>query len=193
MTLLYAIDPGAKASTGKASYLARFDAGELVAVSAVTWASVRNGWHEQPAILVIEKPQQDRRSAKVPPATLIELAWRGALIAGALRPLRIVEYEPAEWKGQTPKPAHHWKAWQVLTHRERLCFPEDTEERIRKGKEATARAGDGKLKSYSFEAANLLDAAALGLFHLGRIGKGGGALREAARPRVTSFKELAGR
>ncbi len=64
----------------------------------------------------------------------------------------------------------------MLTTLERQCFPAGTEEIIERGVEATARAG-GKLRSYSAEVTNMLDAAALGCFHLKRIGKGGAKIR----------------
>ncbi len=168
--IVYAIDPGNVAARGHSNYLAHFDNEELIDICPTTWQSMR--LEAYPDVVVIEKPQQDGRSTRVPPRVLIDLAWNGALLAGALRPRSLVCYTPNDWKGQVSKPVHHLRLWRVLSTIERKCFPADTEERIRKGAEATARAA-GKLKNYSFEAHNLLDAVGLGLFYLKRIGKGG--------------------
>ena len=166
---MYAVDPGARKTKGRQSYLATFDAGELIAVMPVTRESAAG--LESPDVLVTERPQQDGRSQVVPPATLITLAWYGALTIGALRPRELVEFTPNEWKGQVSKPVHHLRIWRVLTPAERRCFPADTEARIRAGAEATARAG--RLARYSFDATNLLDATGIGLLYIGRVGKGG--------------------
>ncbi len=174
---LAAIDPGNAAAAGRVCYVAHFDAGELMRVLTMTWRQAQQvSLDDAPDVVVIEKPQQDGRSSRVPPRVLIDLAWNGALVAASLQPASIVEYTPNDWKGQAKKPAHHLKLWRVLSPAERLCFPPGTEERIKKGAEATARNA-GKLTSYSFEAHNLLDAAALGCFHLKRIGKGGAKVR----------------
>ncbi len=172
MSLLYSVDPGNAAVKGRVCYVAAWDARELTDVAALTWQQIQ-GWSlNAVGVVVIEKPQQDGRSRKVPPGILIDLAWNGALVAAALRPSELVCLTPNDWKGQTSKPVHHLRIWRVLSPLERKCFPADTEERIRKGAEATARNA-GKLTSYSFGAHNLLDAVGLGLFYLKRIGKGG--------------------
>lgn len=174
--ILDAIDPGARKATERASYRARFDCGELVEVGRLTYAQARLlGSEDSPDVAVVEKPQLDGRSSKAA-AGLLALSWYGALTVGALGARVIVEYEPDDWKGQVAKPVHHLKLWRILTTLERQCFPADTEAIIERGVEATARAG-GRLRQYSAEVTNMLDAAALGCFHLKRIGKGGGKIR----------------
>jgi hypothetical protein len=189
MTIIYAVDPGARKTKNRASYLATFDAGELVQAAPITFEAARNGLLDQPDVLVAEKPQQDGRSGTVPPGTLIKLSWYGALTIGALRPLQFVEYEPDDWKGQVDKPTHHRRIWKELTPLERKCFPDDTEERINKGALATAKAG-GKLTNYSFEAHNLLDAAGLGLFHLKRLGVGGVSVTRRGPVKRVTFADI---
>jgi hypothetical protein len=177
MTELYSIDPGNAAAHGRVSYVAFFDVRELVDVQALTWkqaAGITPGFG--PRVVVIERPQQDGRSGRVPPGVLMGLAWNGALVAASLQPTEIVEYTPREWAGQSSKPERHLKILRVLSKLEKQCLPGDTEERVRKGAEATAR-NKGKLTNYSFEAHNLLDAIGIGLFHLKRIGKGGARVR----------------
>jgi hypothetical protein len=173
VTSLIALDPGNAKAKRRICYLAHFDASELIKITGMAYGS---RLREDPQDCVIEKPQQDGRSGRVPPGVLIDLAWNGALVAGSLRPQHLHCYTPDYWKGQVSKPVHHLKIWRVLEQHERECFPADTEARIQKGVEATARAG-GKLRSYSFEAHNWLDAVGLGLFHLKRIGKGGAKIK----------------
>jgi hypothetical protein len=192
MTLLYAIDPGNAAAKDRVCYVARFDARELLDVKALTWRDIQ-AWALEPAdrrTVAVEKPQQDGRSRAVPPKVLIDLAWNGALVAAALRPSELVTYTPTEWKGSVSKPVHHLRIWAELSEFERKAFPADTEERIRKGAEATARNA-GKLTAYAFEAHNLLDAAGLGLFHLGRLGRGGASVKRAGRAKRVTFSDIA--
>jgi hypothetical protein len=145
-------------------------------------------WHQDPRgtleaisydAVIVERPQYDARSDRARPADLMALAWSGALLAGRYaRGARVVELTPREWKGSEPKPISHKRAWAVL----------DAQERAVLGGDATGRAivracEKGALKRWaiagaacyprSFKTHNVLDAAAMGLTHLGRMRKVG--------------------
>lgn len=170
--VLIAIDPG---YAGQGNAVAEFLHGFLYD----TWFNHLPCVGQRADVVVIEKPQQDARSENVPPKILINLAWEGALLAGAFcgrDGARLVAYTPSEWKGSTPKPVHHKRLWRVLSAAEqKVLGGAATEQAIdaacRKG--ASKRWGITGAKCYpaSFDTHNLLDAAALGAFHLGRIGK----------------------
>jgi hypothetical protein len=119
---------------------------------------------------IVEIPQFDRR----PSPQVIELAVAGAYLAGsAAETCRFVT--PSEWKGSVPKPIHHCQIWTALSEAERACFPQDTNDRILAARMKGARDAwrkDGARyygKGKGHEVHNLLDAAGLGLFELGRI------------------------
>lgn len=128
---------------------------------------------------VYEIPQADGRAAPID--DLIRTAVGGAKVAAWLAP-EVVEYQPRQWKGSTPKPVHHRRAWAVLTDAERAILGGTlTSHAIDKACERGARnrwQKDGKLYYSAREfptvgglkiTHDLLDAAALGLYDLGRI------------------------
>ncbi len=178
---LLAIDPG---SAGAGNACAAFANG------VISWA-----WFERAsratsggavpfATVVVERPAyQGARSDAARVADLIDLAWSGALLAGAYAGrdgARLVEYTPAQWKGSVQKPIHHYRLWQVLTPAERLVLGgADTERRILAAREKGALDRWGKPGAAYYGSSkgatvhNLLDAAALGAYHLGRLTKGG--------------------
>jgi hypothetical protein len=124
--------------------------------------------------VAIEIPQFDARVSK----HVIDLAVHVCLIAGACR-CPVYAYTPRQWIGSLQKPIHHHRIWEALTPAERALFPADTEARIAaacaKGgkdnwrKPGATYYGTGK----GSEVHNLLDAAGLGLHHLGRYREAG--------------------
>ena len=169
------IDPGyAKASQGCAC--AAVSHGELVA----TWFArpekhVRYPDHVSEVIL--EKPQWDGRDATA--QVLIELTYVGALLAGLYAGedvADIIAYTPSQWKGSTPKPVHHGRLWEILEPQERkILGGERTGDIIQTAKEKGGldRWQKPGVLYYprSFTTHNLLDAAALNVFHVGRLKK----------------------
>ncbi len=129
--------------------------------------------------IIVERPQQDKRSASIPPAILMRLAWEGALLAGVFAGrdgARIIDYTPSEWKGSEPKPVNHKRLWKVLDDDERAVLGGDeTYAAIEKAceKGALKRWGISGAACYpkAFDTHNLLDVAAIGCFHLGRLEK----------------------
>lgn len=97
------------------------------------------------------------RSGSVP-KDLIAVATAGAYLMGTYRPRAFVMVSPTQWKGQTPKDIHH--------ERMRLALlPWETH--------VLGNALRDAPKPHHKE---ILDAVALGLFYLGRIGRSGARL-----------------
>lgn len=139
--------------------------------------------------VIVELPTL-RGNATPNPEDLILIAIAGARLAeraayglGAVREVR-----PAEWKGNTPKPAHHRRVWAELTDAERelLGCPITAgaiELACRRGAaDRWAKPGARYYRASDFPTVrglkithDLLDAAALALFALGRIDKTGRA------------------
>lgn len=176
-----AIDPG-YAMRGKGCACAAVVHGVLESV----WFARPDAAHvhhkcERPASItvIVEQPQQDARSWGIPPATLIKLAWDGALLAGLYAGelgCNVVAVTPSQWKGSAPKPVAHGRLWEVLTPAERAILGGDeTEARIAaaKRKGALDRWGKPGVSYYprNWDGHNLLDAAALALTHTGRLKK----------------------
>lgn len=134
---------------------------------------------------VYEIPQADGRGA--PTDDLIRTAVGGAKVAAWLSD-DVAEYQPRQWKGSTPKAAHHRRAWDALT---------DAEQQLLGGRAtllaieaACVRGAAARWQKRGPNASNhfysakelpavgglkithdLLDAAALGLYDLGRLGR----------------------
>lgn len=134
---------------------------------------------ESPAIVVVERMQADERTRHVDVRHVLACQWSAALCAGYLagRTGAAVQwYTPTEWKGSEPKPIMHARLWEVLSPEE--CF-------VLGGpatRDVIARAVDkGASRRWRIDGAacypranvvhNLLDAAALGCVHLGRMEK----------------------
>lgn len=126
--------------------------------------------------VVIEKPQQDRRSRAIPPAVLIELAWQGAALAysiAASSGARVVAITPSAWKGSTPKPVQHRQLWAKLSAAERAILGGDaTDAAIARAQDAGAldrwsRPG-ASYYPRSFATHNLLDAVGIAFAYEGR-------------------------
>jgi hypothetical protein len=152
--ILLAIDPGN--STGWAVYAH----GRLVECGATN--PDKQGcralwWLAQGAVteFVGEQPQIYRNSrAKGDPNDLIPVAmnlgrWVERASLAGVRTIKL--HLPNEWKGTIPKDVHHRRILPKLHVEERAVLPQL----------AAKPAGD------------MMDAVALGLFHLGRVGRGG--------------------
>lgn len=116
---------------------------------------------------IVEKP-----SALDSPnvADMVEVLWSGAIVASALSSV-VVAYTVPKWKGSVKKPIHHYRVWPNLLPEEKTLFPVNALDVINKACAHIAQTG--KVKGYSQEWHNHLDAIALGMFHLGRIKRGG--------------------
>lgn len=175
MSVLWAIDP----AHGKPHAMAVFVGGTLAALTTIDPKRPRlDGMPAsaaRPDTIAVERPVCYPRS-KTPPNDIVDLAWDAAVLAGWLTlggtyPGReLVVLRPAEWKGQVSKPIHHSRIWRVLTAGERALFPAATEAKIEDAKKALAH---GRTPSYRWSTSDLLDAAGLGLFVLGRTRRGG--------------------
>lgn len=134
---------------------------------------------------VYEIPQADGRGA--PADDLIRTAVGGAKVAAWLSPI-VSEYQPREWKGSRPKAAHHREMWDVLGDAERamlggaatLAAIEAACERGAKVRwqKRGAMAGNHFYSDRDLPSVgglkithDLLDAAVLGLYDLGRLGR----------------------
>lgn len=177
MTVLLSIDGGNRKANERRCYVAEFEGGELAAmVRAVNREEaaqlVRSGAIVADRVAV-ERPKYDGRIDRgVPPGVIIDLAWNVGRVAEALSGGRaVVEYTSDDWIGGTPKAVLHGRIWLALTAAERKHFPADTAEMIHEAKLRRAKNHNGRpFEHHSF---NTLDAAGVGLFDLGRIGKGG--------------------
>ena len=121
---------------------------------------------------IVEKPQADSRVG----VYNIDLACRGAELAGrAIHPRGVVLYTtPTKWKQSVPKPICHARALKDLSSAELSLLPDGTAERVRSARESGAKDGWRKPGAVYYgrgkgsDVHNLLDAVALGLWHLGR-------------------------
>jgi hypothetical protein len=153
----------------------------------VDFVSVVSAWEDLATfdLVVAEKPQLDGRAFAtngrkgVDVRDIIDLAWSGALVVGACR-APVVAYEVREWKGSARKPQHHHAFWRALTEPERAILGgAPTLALIERACEAGARDGWSKPgadyygRSKAARVHNLLDAAALGMFHAGRVDRDG--------------------
>jgi len=124
MTAVLCIDPG---------YSKR---GEGCACALAVGGTVQSVWYERsstavrlklPALdaVVVEKPQQDKRSRGIPPEVLIELTWEGCAVGAryaGMHDCRLLGATPSRWKGSTPKPVQHYHVWQALSESERAML-----------------------------------------------------------------------
>jgi hypothetical protein len=127
--------------------------------------------------VVIEKPQVDDRTVGIPLKDVINLSYAAGRVLGFYTEAgaRVKEYLPRQWKGSTPKPLHHLKLWGVLTEAEREVV--GGADALAQIEAACERGGlarwskPGVVYYGGWKGHNILDAVALGCFHLGRIGK----------------------
>lgn len=171
---ILAIDPGA-AEPGPACVY--FERGS---VARAVFSYYPDGAGLGLKAVVVECPEyQGARTQRARPQDLIALSFLGGVAAGyaagaARRP--VTAYTPSEWKGTEPKPTHHARLWAVLRADERAALGgAATGAAIERAVEAGAldRWGNPGVSYYprAFKTHNILDAAALGCFHLGRLAK----------------------
>jgi hypothetical protein len=174
-----AIDPGYSRKSGGCA-VARAVQGELSAA----WFKRAGGFEwggDALDAVIVEQPQQDGRSWGVPPAVLIKLAWEGASLAGLYAGASGATLHcPTvnEWKASEKKPAHHKRLWAVLSEDERRVLGgaktfAAIELACEKGALCRWKLPSDELYPKSFKTHNLLDAAALLLWALGRLTKEG--------------------
>ncbi len=172
MTTLISLDGGNRKANERACYAAMFLHGYLARVESITLGqAVAWGRDAAPDAVAVERPAFDGRIMRgVPPSTIIDLAWNVARVAYTLAAgAPVHEYTPGEWIGTAPKPALQLRIWRALTPAERRCFHSTIESELERCAEHYARTR----KVLQHAAFNTLDAAGVGLFHLGRIKKGG--------------------
>ena len=144
----------------------------------------RVGFEARPAypadVVVVERPEvQGDRTRRARPQDLMGLAWNGAMAAGYVAGAshgRVVELTPSQWKGREPKPLHHARLWEILAPHERHALGGAATERaivgaIERGAGCRWSRPGADLYPRSFTTHNLLDAAALGAFWLGRLAR----------------------
>jgi hypothetical protein len=173
-----AIDPGYARKSGGCA-CARAEFGKLVDVWFARATEVEGV--EPVAFVVVEQPQQDARSWGVPPAVLIKLAWEGAALAGLYAGASGAQLHcptVSEWKGGEKKPAHHARLWAVLSPAERAVLGGDKtyvviKAACQKGALCRWKLPSDQLYPSTFKTHNLLDAAALLMWALGRLTKEG--------------------
>lgn len=129
-----------------------------------------------PDLVVWEKSRAYRGDPR--PQDIIDETAGGALCVGAMHALRIVSIPPDEWTGQTKKPPRHWKIWRLLSAAERAIIANAAGMSARAvaahiETACQALAKTGRVVGYTHKVHNLLDAAGLFLFVVGRMGKGG--------------------
>ncbi len=197
------IDGGNEAKTDRACYVASWRLAALLGVDEVNLhvaQCIAAGGEPRPACVVVERHQQDGRisggGGKVPPGVVIDLAWNTAAVAYTLaRGAPVHEYTPNDWIGGLNKAMLQRRIWSALTPGERVLVasrgraelgprkrgdaysgrPVDvTSALVRNAKRAAL--GQDLLKHDWY---NILDAVGVGLFHLGRVGKGPAPLRTA--------------
>jgi hypothetical protein len=176
-----AIDPGySRASGGCACAYARQGVIDSAWFErALTFGGLR--FADPPAYVIVEQPQQDGRSWGVPPAVLIKLAWEGAKLSGlyaGAAGATLCDPTVNDWKAGEKKPAHHKRLWAVLSPAERARLggsktSEAIELACEKGALCRWKAPSDQLYPRGFKTHNLLDAAALLLWALGRLSKEG--------------------
>lgn len=174
--MIIAIDPGVHACA--CAYL---ENGHLLGTTftqfstALDWIGSYKVTH-----VVVERPEyQGLRTQSARPGDLIALAWAGALLAGRIvgaTGAHLVELPPSSWKGSEPKPVHHSRLWQTLTSEERALLGGDTTRdaiarAVDKGARERWKKGGSAYYPRAWAMHNILDAAALGVFYVGRMRK----------------------
>ena len=170
MTSLLAIDPGVHAQA-----CALYVGGYLDSVEFNLHPDLAN------LVVVVERPEyQGKRTEAARVQDLIALAWNGArfgsMVAASSPGGRLVELTPSQWKGSSPKPVVHAALWGVLSAAERAILGgAKTHAAIVKALERGAAKRwppNAHMYPSAWTMHNILDAAAMGAFYLGRIKKG---------------------
>lgn len=170
--ILLSIDGGNRKVNHRACAVAEYHRRDLYALHELNRQQAVRATDLTCDAVAVERPAFDGRIARgVPPGTIIDLAWNAAAVAFTLaRGAPVHEHTPTEWIGGVVKPVLHARIWSALTPAERKIFPASTAKDIERAAEHYARTRK-VLKSYP--AFDLLCAAGVGLFDLGRIKKGG--------------------
>lgn len=181
MTVLLSVDGGDEQKNEHRCYVSEFESAQLIRVFACNRdeAIARVRRHDVVADRVaVERPMYDGRMTRgVPPSIVINLAWNAARVAEALAagcPVEEVTVNvgaESDWIGQVSKPILHGRIWNALSPTERSCFPSNTEALIQEAK--LRKAKNPKSAPFKHHSYNTLDSTGVGLFVLGRIGKGG--------------------
>lgn len=150
-----AIDPG---HAGDGNACAAGDRSQLLGVWFERYTGAPLECSAPVATVVVERPQQDGRSHRARPRDLMNLAWSGAMLAGAYagrNGAALVELYPSDqrdprcavhsprprkgatvctcargWKGSEPKPLMHKRLWSVLSPAERELLGGRETERV---------------------------------------------------------------
>jgi len=139
-------------------------------------------WHPmdgEPRIVVVERMQADERTRHVDVRHVLACQWNGAFCAAYLsgRTGAAVQwYTPTEWKGSEPKPVQHARLWQILSSDEHAILggnatSEAIARAVDKGAARRWKIAGADCYPRKFTTHNLLDAAALGCTHIGRLEK----------------------
>lgn len=145
--MLFAVDPGVE-QCAVASFKG---SGQLHFTWFQSEALAGNDDRTDPAQCICELPEQRGRSTNIRMSDIIDLTWAGARVCANL-PTETVK--PSAWKGQVPKAIHHKRMEAALTPEERIVLR------------------NCLLKVPGPVQHNLKDAVALGLWKLGRLGRG---------------------
>jgi hypothetical protein len=175
-----AIDPGYSRKSGGCACAAAFN-GRMNSAWFERASEFRSEEASGFAHVIVEQPQQDARSWGVPPAVLIKLAWEGAALAGLYAGASGAQLHTptvSEWKGGEKKPAHHARLWAVLSDAERRVLGGEKTYAVikaacQKGALCRWKLPSDELYPSTFKTHNLLDAAALLMWALGRLTKEG--------------------
>lgn len=200
------IDGADNKKNGRAVYVAYWRGSDLFGVETNTLEQACNA----PPVecVAVERTQADGRlgRGKTTPKVMVGLAWNTAAIAYTLaRGAPVHEYtvsvggdasDTTDWIGGTNKAALHHRIWAALTPAEREVVARfgrsGTGRKRGKPGSATpttvalaiaenckrAALGQDLLKHDWYD---VLDAVGVGLFHLGRVGKGAAPIRRAAK------------
>ena len=188
MTNVVAIDPGVHACAWARFY--RFATGWTLVETGFATAPYMPDFQCEVGEIVVERPDyQGDRSNRARTQDLLGLSWAGAAcafyVAGATG-APVVEYTPRQWKGSEAKPVQHARLFGVNSHLTGEPAVLTPAEQAVLGGHATAAAIAAAVEKgaadrwakpgvayylRTFATHNLLDAAALGCFHLGRLEK----------------------
>ncbi len=173
LTTLLSIDGGDAQKNSHACYVAEFEGGALYALHHFNRAQAVAA-RMAPDAVAVERPGYLK--SNVPPKVIFGLCWNAARVAEALAAgCPVHEYTvndgvETDWIGSVRKPILHQRIWRALSGSERRIFPASTAGDIERASDHFSRTRKILTSHVSF---NTLDAAGVGLFHLGRIGKGG--------------------
>jgi hypothetical protein len=196
------IDGGNEAKADHVCYVAEWEKETLLGVWSKDKAGARSVFPVE--CVAVERTQADGRLArgKTTPKTMVGLAWNTAAVAYALaKSAPVHEYTisaggdagATDWIGGINKAGLHSRAWQALRRPERDLVAAygrailGPRKRGLAGSATINDVGQALIANNVRQATgrdllkhdwfNVLDAVGVGLFHLGRVGKGAAPLR----------------